>query len=104
MIDSLRLIRSRYDALEVPKPCGQMHENVLDSMDYSIDGFTTKLAGGDDDEVTALFTLANRKMGSVLEGLEELRESMAIDPQERTYCIFPSGEMTRAQPVTAQVR
>ncbi len=57
---------------------------------------------GDDDEVTALFTLANRKMGSVLEGLEELREYM-IDPQERTYCIFPSGEMTRAQPVTAQV-
>ena len=73
VIDDLQIIRSRYDALDVPRPCRQMHENVPGSMDYSIDGFTAKLAGEDDEAVTSLFAMADAKLSSALKDLAELR-------------------------------
>ena len=73
-IEDLQLIRSRYNALEVPRPCRQMHENVLASMDYSSEGFEAKLAGEPDKAVIAIFVQADRKMDRALQDLSDLHK------------------------------
>ena len=75
VIGELQAIRREYSALLPPKLCAKMHKNVIDSMNYSIDGFFAFMEDKSETEITRIFTLANQSLDRATANLKELNSA-----------------------------
>jgi hypothetical protein len=73
VIGELQRIRRDYEALVPPEECEKLHNNVVRSMDNSIDGFMAFMAEEDEDKVAAYFERANSALDLAGEELVTLR-------------------------------
>jgi hypothetical protein len=74
VIGDLQDIRRRYAALDTPEPCWAMRDNLVGSMQYSIDGYLAFLADEDSSVINGKFALADQRAAWALESLELLLE------------------------------
>ena len=72
VIGELQAIRREYSALPVPEPCTNMHTNVINSMNYSIEGFFAFMEDKNEAEITSIFKLANHSLDYAMVNLKEL--------------------------------
>jgi len=72
VIGELQAIRRKYSALPVPEPCANMHTNVVNSMNYSIEGFFAFMEDKNEAEITSIFKLANHSLDYAMVNLKEL--------------------------------